>query len=167
MSFGEAEKWRELSDLETDRTSVGATAGRVAVYVLRPRIGYERESFVGDPMMDAIAAKLRSRTLDRQSTDRRDGQRIERDTVDSPDLEKLLHAMSDPRWDFRTVDGLCRSTKLPRRHVESLLRNHDDLFRVSLVPDKKGRRLFTLRSRGMKLQEMMANLRAFVAKSVT
>ena len=86
---------------------------------------------------------------------------------DAAAIESILEAVSDPRWDFRTVDGISRQTGLSNDVVAAALGKLADSVRVSDVPDKKGRRLFTLRSRPVGFLERIADLRNFLAKSST
>ena len=84
----------------------------------------------------------------------------------SPDERKVIDALADARWDFRTLDGLSREAGLAREKVREILDRHAGLVRESAVPDRRGRRLYTLRSRHVKGQEMLAILRTFIAKTV-
>ncbi len=85
--------------------------------------------------------------------------------VGDDNLKHILESLSDESWDFRTVDGICKSTGLDRDLVVQILEGHPELIRKSAVPDRKGRMLYTLRSRSHSFTELVASLRAFVSKS--
>jgi hypothetical protein len=89
-----------------------------------------------------------------------------RDTVSEPMERRVIEALEDPRWDFRTVPGLAESTDLPEPIVRRVLNRYPEFVRQSLVPDLQGRELFTLASRGRGLREWYAITRAFITKSV-
>jgi len=78
---------------------------------------------------------------------------------------KVFEALSDPEWDFRTVDGVSRATGLQEGEVTAVLEKYPDLIRKSPVPDAKGRELYTLRSRGIAAQELLAQARMIISKS--
>jgi len=86
------------------------------------------------------------------------------DHVDS-DWDRVRRELADPTWDFRTVESLSHATGLPVERIGGLLSEHNNEVRVSNVPDKMGRLLYTLADRPMKAREVLANLRAFIAKS--
>jgi hypothetical protein len=78
---------------------------------------------------------------------------------------KVLEALEDQRWDFRTVDGIAAETGLPESFVSDTLRRYPNYVRVSPIPDRCGRVLFTLRDRPKKNREIFSELRAFLAGS--
>ena len=88
-----------------------------------------------------------------------------RDSVSDPTARRVLEALEDPHWDFRTVPGLAESTDLPEHGVRDVLNRYPRFVRRSLVPDSQGRELYTLVSRGMGLREWYATTRAFITKS--
>ena len=83
----------------------------------------------------------------------------------SPATKGVLDALADPKWDFRTVEGISTETGVPKEEVEEILRSYPTLVRKSLVRDVRGQRLYTLKSRGMKSAEKRALLRIFVTKT--
>lgn len=86
------------------------------------------------------------------------------DHIDA-DWQRVKEELADSAWDFRTVDSLSKATGLTVERVGNLLSRHGDEVRVANVPDKEGRLLYTLADRPMKLREVLANVRAFIAKS--
>ncbi len=83
-----------------------------------------------------------------------------------PTERRVWEALSDPAWDFRTIDGISKATGLPESEVRAILEKYPDLHRKSAVPDQQGRELFTLRSRPVKIRERVAFLRTLVTKSI-
>ncbi len=86
-------------------------------------------------------------------------------TVSDPIERKVFEALDDPRWDFRTVQGLAKSTELPEHIVCDVLQRYPQFVRRSPVPDAQGRGLYTLVSKGGGFREWYATTRAFITKS--
>src|SRR5262245_37217591 len=80
---------------------------------------------------------------------------------------RVLQAVSNPAWDFRTIPGIAKETSLSEDEIRKVLNSNPDLFRKSPVPDRMGRPLYTLRSRQMRRNEKRAMLRMFLTKSIT
>jgi len=87
--------------------------------------------------------------------------------IDAGAWQRINKALADPRWDFRTIPGLAKAANLSEQEVQALLEAHSDQVRQSAVPDRHGRALYTLRSRPKKVREFLAEVRAYVAKSVS
>ena len=77
--------------------------------------------------------------------------------------QKVFAALSNPKWDFRTLAGISRETGLPESEVRDILKKYPQWIRQSIVPDRQGRELFTLRSNSIKLLEYLAQARMFLA----
>ena len=73
-------------------------------------------------------------------------------------------ALSNPQWDFRTVSGIARDTGLPADRVRQLLEAHRSEIRQTISRDK--RPVYTLKSRPMKMREVVADLRLYASKSL-
>ncbi len=58
----------------------------------------------------------------------------------------IYEALVDPRWEYRTVEGISGETKLTQQEVEYLLDSFPEVFARSPFPDIAGRRLYTLRA---------------------
>jgi hypothetical protein len=85
--------------------------------------------------------------------------------ITDPRDRKVFEALADPSWDFRTVEGVARSTGLSLGEVESVLVKYPDLIRRSAIPDREGRDLYTLASTAVKAKEVLAEIRTYVTKS--
>jgi hypothetical protein len=79
--------------------------------------------------------------------------------------KKIEDALGNPNWDFRTIVGLAKETGLTPEEVRLSINRHSDRVRVSNVPDKQGRVLYTLSSKPKSARELLATIRAFAAKS--
>ena len=86
--------------------------------------------------------------------------------ISDPKERKVFEGLANPAWDFRTIGGLARETKLAENDVAGTLHKYPRLVRKSLVPDPKGQELFTLSTHPVRIKEIMALLRIFLAKSV-
>ena len=85
--------------------------------------------------------------------------------VTDPDERKVFEALEDPQWDFRTVEGMVRTTGLSEEAVQNVIEKFSELVRQSKVPDRKGRDLFTLARKGETVGEVVNTLRSIVTKS--
>ena len=79
--------------------------------------------------------------------------------------QRIVNALGNPSYDFRTIDGLSEETGLPGQTIESLIESHKRAIRKANVLDREGRALYTLSSRSMGLREILATIRAFAAKT--
>ena len=86
--------------------------------------------------------------------------------ISDPRDRKVFEGLANPAWDFRTIGGLSRETKLSEDEVASTLQKYPDLVRKSLVRNLKGQELFTLSTRPVRFREILALVRNLVAKSV-
>lgn len=74
---------------------------------------------------------------------------------------KVLNALLDQKWDFRTVQGIAKETNLDPLYVASVLRENAQHIRT--FPTKN---VYTSVERSQKLREQLAWLRIFITKSV-
>lgn len=82
------------------------------------------------------------------------------DQVQSADIYKrVLSALSNPDWKFRTIRGIARETGAPVSEVKAALAQMKDVVRQSRVPDKNGRALYTLRQNDETFKEKLAYFR--------
>ncbi len=88
-----------------------------------------------------------------------------KDLIADPLERKVFEALDDPRWDFRTIPGLSKSTGVPESDVKRILERYPQLIRRSPVPDSEGRALYTLVSKGGGLREWYSKTRAFITKT--
>src|SRR6266700_4120315 len=79
--------------------------------------------------------------------------------------DAVLSALSDPRWDYRTAEGIAGQTAISLEVVNEILSSSDKVRKLS-VPDKDGRTLYALRSRpNHELRELTAIARTILTGS--
>ena len=72
----------------------------------------------------------------------------------------LVKALEDPRWDWRTVEGLSRDTGLPLDYIRTTLESSSDEVIRSRTPDAEGRALYTTRRHYTKRRGFFDHLRS-------
>lgn len=81
---------------------------------------------------------------------------------------KVQAALADPKWDFRTVDGIAKETSLPREHVKAVLGRHGTMVRRAVSRRKRSRGwrfVYTLKSRPRKrLREFLSDVLTFASQ---
>ncbi len=77
--------------------------------------------------------------------------------------KKVFESLSNPKYDFRTISGISKETGLFQSEVREILDKYPKLIRKSLVRNREGDELFTIRSRPIKIRERLAELRMFLA----
>ncbi|HVC14712.1 MAG TPA: Lrp/AsnC family transcriptional regulator, partial [Acidimicrobiales bacterium] len=70
--------------------------------------------------------------------------------------EKILEALGEPRYDFRTSQGIARELSLDETTVRRVLERRKDAVRVSAATDKRGQRLYAPKSRRVSNRERLA-----------
>lgn len=85
------------------------------------------------------------------------GRQIEREA-----WSKIRAALEDPRWDFRTVDGIAREAQLNPKLVRQLLESNRSEIRQTIARDL--RVLYTLKSRRPTLREFLADIQMFASQ---
>ena len=63
------------------------------------------------------------------------------------DGHKVVRALENPKWDWRTIEGISEETGIDRQKVAMILAFLPNLVDAvqSSVPDKRGRTLYTTR----------------------
>jgi hypothetical protein len=79
--------------------------------------------------------------------------------------QPVINALSNPKWQFRTVAGIAKETGLPEDEVVRVLAKYPRLVRHSLVPDRSGQALYTFRGRPVGLKERLSVLQVLLTKS--
>jgi hypothetical protein len=61
--------------------------------------------------------------------------------------QRVVRALENPKWDWRTIEGISEETGISPQQVASIIRYLPNVVDVvqSSVPDIKGRPLFTTR----------------------
>ncbi len=93
---------------------------------------------------------------------------LEQQEVDlDPTARRVIEALVDERFDFRTVQGISEALDLPEATVQEVLDGHDDLVRLSAAPGRNGEALYTLRSQPVTTREKLAVAQTALEKSVS
>ena len=87
------------------------------------------------------------------------------DIIKDSDEVKVFESLADSNWDFRSLNGISRTTGLQIDDVVTILTRHHDLVRTSSIPDRKGRTLYTLRERPQTFGEKFGAVKSYVTKS--
>ncbi len=77
----------------------------------------------------------------------------------SSDEKKVIAALSNPEWDYRTISGIAKEAALDEATVRRIVDSRKDLVRESIVPSKTGDRLFTLTKNVNHLRDYWAAFR--------
>lgn len=80
--------------------------------------------------------------------------------------QRVIEALADPQWDFRTISGIAKETKLSLEFIENTLKKYSHKIRRSKVPNHNGEVLYTLNSRPETLREKLALWSIFIKKSL-
>ncbi len=83
----------------------------------------------------------------------------------SVDEDKIKKALSDKRWDYRTVEGLAKELGISADEVKSFLESRRDIVWKSNIPDRNGRDLYTLNERKPESKDFWRNITNFISKS--
>lgn len=85
--------------------------------------------------------------------------------LESPTDRKVLEALADESWEFRTSHGIARDLGLFETDVAAILDRYPNFVRTAKVLSADGRVLYRLRERGEAPGEKKAELRAFAANT--
>ena len=85
--------------------------------------------------------------------------------VNDQTRERVLSALADDRFEFRTIAGIVEDTGLTPECVLSTIETMPDLVRQSPVPDSIGNALYKLKSRPRTAREIISETRYFLAGS--
>ena len=78
--------------------------------------------------------------------------------------EKIINALRDKLWDYRTTEGIAKETGIPVDTVRTFLETHKDIVRKSSIPDRLGRDLYTLNNRHSQVKDFWRSLSTFISK---
>lgn len=71
----------------------------------------------------------------------------------------LINALQNPRWDYRTSEGLAKELKVTENEIKKYLDSEPEI-RKSVMKDKDGRSLYTLKKRKTAIGDYWAAFRA-------
>lgn len=85
---------------------------------------------------------------------------MERDSLSETEVvERVTDALNDPRWKYRTVEGLAEDTGVDPAIVRGVLERHPDLVRRTNLKDPRGREVLVPSERSRSGKELLADLR--------
>ena len=73
--------------------------------------------------------------------------------------ERVLRALEDQRFDWRTVEGVAEQVGVPQTTVRQILEEQKDAIVRSSIPDDAGRNLYTTRKHYRQTHGFAARLR--------
>ena len=79
-------------------------------------------------------------------------------------VSALEAAIEDPRWEFRSVEGLAGELGVSTEAVEQMLHGHPEIARKSALTDKQGRHLYAPRDRSPTIRERLERARWVLAR---
>ena len=82
--------------------------------------------------------------------------------ISEPNEVKVFKALSDPRWDFRTLAGISKVTGLTQIEIQNIFRKYPTFVRRSPISNFKEEDLFTLTSRAKGFKEDFEIIRSFL-----
>ena len=85
------------------------------------------------------------------------------EVISDPSEKEVFVALSNPQWDFRTIQGISKETVLSESKISNIMEKYPDLIRQSLASNRHKQDLFTLRENPIKLRERLAEIRMFLA----
>ena len=85
--------------------------------------------------------------------------------VTDPKERKIFKLLDDPKWDFRRMSTLRKSTGMSEKEIKKIISKYHGLIRESPIRDKEGRQLFTLTTKKRSLSEMLNILHVSLTKS--
>lgn len=144
-------------------TSDYVNAVRIAILLMCmcvPQDGRHNENFISDSLNDL------GRVGSIDATEESAASRTAINLATELDELRVIDALADRRWDFRTITGIAKETKLRPEFIESTLKKHSEKIRRSKVPNHNGEILFTLSSRPETLRERLALWLIFIKKSL-
>lgn len=92
-------------------------------------------------------------------------QKNKRKTSDPSIRPRILSALSDNRWDYRTIEGIATELKIPKDQVAAFV-TQDPAIRESIMKDAQGRRLYTTKKRKSKIGDFFTAFRALNSSKV-
>lgn len=72
--------------------------------------------------------------------------------------QRIMSALENPQWNWRTVDGIGRETGIPPDEIRRFLFRSGRTVVRSVVRDRQGRDLFTSRRRYRETHSLMERL---------
>ncbi|MEB3175523.1 MAG: hypothetical protein VKN60_10135 [Cyanobacteriota bacterium] len=78
----------------------------------------------------------------------------------------IVQALENPRYQWRTIQGLAKELSIPEREVRNYIASHQDIVVQSSVPTQDGSDLFTTRRKLRQANPMIRLIGAFKNRAV-
>lgn len=85
--------------------------------------------------------------------------------VEDKDAKAVLSALADESWDYRSIQGISRSTGIEASRVELILKNNKEFVRVFPAKDSRGRILYTLSERPENLMTILPKIKTYLGNA--
>ena len=79
--------------------------------------------------------------------------------------DKIIEALGNQRWDYRTAEGIAKEISLPVETVRAFLESRKNVVWKSSIPDRLGRDLYTLVERRPQSKDFLRKLSTFISKN--
>ena len=78
----------------------------------------------------------------------------------------IIKAISNPKFDFRTINGIAKETNLNTQIIESTINKYPNIIRKCKIPNKNNESLFTLSNKPVSIRENIAFWLFLIKKSL-
>lgn len=85
------------------------------------------------------------------------------ETKPRADVDAIGAAIQNPRWEFRTVEGIAEDLGLSSENVAQQLAEHPEIARKSVMTDRLGRALYAAPGSRPGLRERLEQFRWILA----
>jgi len=82
------------------------------------------------------------------------------------DTQGVITALENPDWDWRTIEGVAKDTKLPPERVIQIIESLPDVVIRSKIPDNRGRDLYTTRKHYSETQSLFSRILSASSDSI-
>ena len=90
-----------------------------------------------------------------------------RDAVTDPREILIFEALEDPKWEWRTLAALARTSGLSETEVRGIMMKYPMLVRRSGIPSESGDELYTLQSRYFARQSPLEKVWTFMSSNTS
>ena len=71
-----------------------------------------------------------------------------RTAITDPTVRKVLDALADTKWEFRTPQGIANEMGIPEQEVRAILAQYPEYVQAFDFPNRTGKPVYTLRHPG-------------------
>lgn len=82
------------------------------------------------------------------------------------DTEIIIEALENPNYDWRTIEGIVKDTKLSLEKINDIIKILDKKIIRSSIPDEKGHPLYTTRKHYKETHGIFSRIGNVVANQV-